>query len=336
MLDVAAAVGDEPLQHELMEHLADTELLAGRYEQAASWIHGARELATQLGAGIAADRWLTGSLDALRGRLDEARAAGEAGLAEAAESKDPWLLRISLQLTGFVALADGRASDAASAFSDLAAALDATGLAEPLGSRFESDWLEACVAAGDLAGADVALARLTRRHDRQPRPWTTLGLARSRVLLASAAGEDTAALTEALLAARDAVPADVVPFDRARCLHVAGLAHRRARRKRAARDALLAAAAEFEAIGARSFAARARSDANRTGGRVALPDELSSTELRVAELAATGATNRQIADALFISPKTVEANLARSYRKLGIGRRVELAAALRARAPGQT
>ncbi|WP_375503627.1 AAA family ATPase [uncultured Jatrophihabitans sp.] len=336
MLEVAIGAGDEPLQHELMEHLAEAETLAGNYEGAATWIASARELAAQLGAGVAAERWLGGTLDALRGRPDEARAAGEAGLAEAAVSRDPWLHRISLQLTAFVALADGRAGDAAAAYAELNAAMNATGLAEPLASRFEPDWLEACVGIGDLVTAEVALDRLARRHDRLPRPWTTLALARSRVLIASAAGQDTTPLVDALLAARDATPADVVPFDRARCLLVVGLAHRRARRKRAARDALLAAATEFDALGAPAFAARARADADRTGGRIGTPDELSSSELRVAELAATGATNREIADALFISPKTVEANLARTYRKLAIGRRVELAAALRARAHAQT
>ena len=336
MLDVAAATGDEPLQHELMEHLAETEILAGRYERAAAWIEGARELGTQLGAGVAAERWLTGSLDALRGRLDEARSAGEAGLAEAAVSEDSWLRRTSLQLTAFVALADGRAQDAASAFTALAEMMDAIGLAEPLASRFEPDWLEACVGVGDLATAEVALERLARRHERLPRPWTTLGLARSQVLLASASGEDTAALIDALLAARAAIPADVVPFERARCLQVAGLVLRRARRRLAARNALLAAAAEFDEIGARSFAAQARADAARTGVRNTTLDELTTSELRVAELAATGATNREIADALFISPKTVEANLARIYRKLAIGRRVELAAALQARSASQT
>lgn len=336
MLDVAADAGDEPLQHELMEHLAEAETLAGNYEQAAAWIARARELAAQLGAGDAAGRWLGGTLDALRGRLDEAQSAGVAGLAEAAVSQDPWLHRISLQLTAFVALADGRASDAAAAYSELAAAVDSLGLTEPLASRFEPDWVEACVGMGDLATAEVALDRLARRHDRLPRIWTTLGLARSRVLLASATGHDTASLIEALMAARDAAPADLVPFDRARCLVVVGLAHRRARRKRAARDALLAAAAEFDAIGAPRFAARARADADRTGTRAALPDELSHSELRVAELAAGGATNREIARALFISPKTVEANLARVYRKLAIGRRVEVAAALGARVPAQT
>lgn len=329
MLDVAAEQGDEPLQHELMEHLAEAEILAGRYEPAREWIDTARELAFQLGAGQAAGRWLGGTLAALRGDVDEARAAASAGLAEAAESDDVWLFRISLQLTAFAALAEGRAGDAAAAYSQLAAAMDAAGLVEPLASRYEPDWLEACVGCGDLATASVAFERLVRRHERLPRPWTALAIARSRVLLASSAGEETSGLIDDLLAARDLVPKGVIPLDLARCLHVAGVAHRRARRKRAARDALLAAAAEYDALGAWSFAVRARADAERTGLRTAQPRELSPSEIRVAELAAGGATNREIADALFISPKTVEANLAHVYRKLGIARRVELATALR-------
>ena len=54
--------------------------------------------------------------------------------------------------------------------------------------------------------------------------------------------------------------------------------------------------------------------------------ELTPTERRVAELAATGLTNREVASAAFMSPKTVEANLARVYRKLGIASRAELGA----------
>lgn len=330
MLDLASSAGDEPLQHELMEHLGETETLAGDYQRAAGWITRAGDLADQLGVGGAAGRWLGGTLAALRGQLEQAHAAGQAGLAEAAESQDPWLHRISLQLTAFVALLQGRASDAAAGYAELAEALDASDLVEPLGSRFEPDWIEACVGAGDLRTAELALHRLARRHARLPRPWTALALARSRLLIAGAAGQDSLELLAELATARDAAPAEALPLDRARALVVIGLAHRRARRKLAARQALLSAAAEFEAIGATTFATRARADADRTGTR-ATPDELTSSELRVAELAATGATNREIADALFISPKTVEANLARAYRKLAIGRRVELAAALQAR-----
>ena len=57
--------------------------------------------------------------------------------------------------------------------------------------------------------------------------------------------------------------------------------------------------------------------------------DLTPNEARVAELVAAGGTNREVADALFVSVHTVEANLKRIYRKLGIRSRTELASALR-------
>jgi DNA-binding NarL/FixJ family response regulator len=66
----------------------------------------------------------------------------------------------------------------------------------------------------------------------------------------------------------------------------------------------------------------------RVGLRRAAPDELTETERRVAELAASGLKNHEVAAELFLSPKTVEANLARVYRKLAIHSRAELGARL--------
>jgi DNA-binding CsgD family transcriptional regulator len=67
---------------------------------------------------------------------------------------------------------------------------------------------------------------------------------------------------------------------------------------------------------------------SRLGLRPPAPRTLTATEERVAALAASGQTNRQVAAALFLSPKTVEANLARVYRKLGISSRAELGAVM--------
>lgn len=72
------------------------------------------------------------------------------------------------------------------------------------------------------------------------------------------------------------------------------------------------------------MADRVRDELRRVNIRPAAPQELTPTELRVAELAASGLTNREIAGAAFISSKTVEANLSRAYRKLGITSRAEL------------
>ena len=84
----------------------------------------------------------------------------------------------------------------------------------------------------------------------------------------------------------------------------------------------------FDGMGARLWAAKARDELERVSLRRAAQDELTESERRVAELAAAGLTNRNVAAQLFISPKTVEANLARVYRKLGINSRAELGARL--------
>ncbi|SIM79811.1 AAA family ATPase [Micromonospora cremea] len=328
MLGRAEARGDEPLQHELLSHLGEAELLAGRWDDAERHITAARELGDQLGTGLVGETWLAALLDAHRGRLTDATRVAESGLRLADELDDDWCRRIHQQLAGFVALSAGRMAEAAAAYAGLAATIDANGLVEPLAMRFEPDWIEACVGAGDLDLAATVLARLIARHRRLPRPWTMLGAARARALLDSATGVDAGAALDALTAARDAVPPDVLPLDRARCLFVAGIVHRRSRRKLPARQALEAAVAEFTAIGAAAFADRARAELARVGGRPPTPRHLTATEERVAQLAARGRTNRAIADELFVSPKTVEANLARIYRKLGISTRAELGAAM--------
>ena len=114
-----------------------------------------------------------------------------------------------------------------------------------------------------------------------------------------------------------------MPLELARSLLVLGQVDRRAKRKAAAKAALEESAAICDRIGAALWAARARDDLARLGGRA--KDELTPTEQRVAHLAASGLTNREIASAAFMSEKTVEANLSRVYRKLGLRSRTELA-----------
>ena len=96
--------------------------------------------------------------------------------------------------------------------------------------------------------------------------------------------------------------------------------------KLVAKESLTEALGIFEQLGSPSWAERARSDIRRLGLRHRPADELTAGERRIAELAAAGLTNRQVAEAAFVSPKTVEANLARVYRKLGIRSRAELGA----------
>lgn len=118
--------------------------------------------------------------------------------------------------------------------------------------------------------------------------------------------------------------------EQARSLLEAGRLHRRARQKRAAHDLLTRAAELFDDAPAPLMAARARDELARVGLRSGAHGHLTPTERRVAELAAAGRTNREIASDVFASPKTVEATLGRVYRKLGVRSRVELVSALTA------
>lgn len=118
-----------------------------------------------------------------------------------------------------------------------------------------------------------------------------------------------------------------MPFERARTLLVHGQVLRRSKRKRVARSSLEEARAIFRRLGAEPWADRADEELKRVAVRRA-PEALSATELRIAQLAASGLTNPEIAAQVFVSRKTVEGNLARVYRKLGVSSRAQLGRAL--------
>jgi DNA-binding CsgD family transcriptional regulator len=128
--------------------------------------------------------------------------------------------------------------------------------------------------------------------------------------------------------ATEASTADL-PFERAWNALQAGRMLRRIRERRRAAAALAEAKAGFERLGATPWLARAADELARVGLRRGRPEDLTPTEIAIARLAATGLTTRQVAEAAFVSPKTVEANLTRIYRKLGIGSRAELGATIR-------
>ena len=105
--------------------------------------------------------------------------------------------------------------------------------------------------------------------------------------------------------------------------------NRRAKRKRAAREALETALELFEELGAVLWAERARERLGRIGGRPPRADGLTPTELKVAELVAQGLRNQEVADALFVTPKTVEFHLRNVFRKLNVRSRAELVRAFK-------
>ncbi|ULE31986.1 helix-turn-helix transcriptional regulator [Mycobacterium sp. IDR2000157661] len=156
------------------------------------------------------------------------------------------------------------------------------------------------------------------------RTWLPAICQRCRAMILAHSGQVDAALA----AAREALRLhgdSVMPFERARAQLLLGLLLRRQRQKATAAAALTDALAAFEALGVESWAQRVRAELDRTGvGRSNAV--LTPTEERVAELTAVGLTNREVAGRLFLSPKTVEVNLTRIYRKLALRSRAQLTA----------
>jgi DNA-binding CsgD family transcriptional regulator/tetratricopeptide (TPR) repeat protein len=140
---------------------------------------------------------------------------------------------------------------------------------------------------------------------------------------------------EGIALLRDAVtvlePSEV-RLEHARALVELGSALRRANQRSAAREPLRQGLELATACGALPLAERAESELLATGARprrIALSgvDSLTPSEKRVAEMAAGGDTNREIAQALFVTPKTVEVHLSSVYRKLGVSARSQLSKA---------
>jgi DNA-binding CsgD family transcriptional regulator len=119
-----------------------------------------------------------------------------------------------------------------------------------------------------------------------------------------------------------------MPFELARTLLVKGSLERRRKQRNAAASTLGTAYDLFTGLGSPLWAKKARIELDRIGIRSQAQSSLTPVEERIARLASEGHNNREIADLLFISRKTVEANLTHVYRKLGIRSRAQLGQAL--------
>jgi DNA-binding CsgD family transcriptional regulator len=219
-------------------------------------------------------------------------------------------------------LALGNAAPAAERLEPVAATVERIGGCDPIMATFLPEAIEGLLGIGELARAEGLIESLEAHGRRHELRGEQAAAARCRALLLAARGDRDGALAQAQRAV-DLEPAEL-PLELGRALVVLGQLERRARRKRAAREALERARQIFQSVGAAIWAERARAELERTGVRHVPADELTPSERRIAELAAEGLTNKRIAELLFLSPKTIEANLARVYRKLGIRSRAEL------------
>ena len=200
-------------------------------------------------------------------------------------------------------------------------------LAEPNVLHWQADLIEACIRARQVDAAQHRFATFERQALETGGRWALGTAARCRGLLADQ--NEAVACFAASVEQLQALPA---PFEVARTYLCQGERLRRAGFRSDARPPIRRAIEGFDHLGAMPWAQRARVELRATG---ATPrrrsdgvdrDQLTTHEIQVALTVAGGASNREAAAALFLSPKTIEFHLARIYRKLGVHTRTELAA----------
>ena len=322
----AVELGDDDSRVGLCLHLAELHIKEGRFDDA---LRRAEEgMAIQEGSyaeeAQAALSYVGALALAYRGDARQARELGERGLELCESQGDVLFANMHRVALGFLELSEADNAATVARLVPLAELF----AGEPFdpGAPHAAcipDAVEALVALDRLADAERLLEAWDYAGKRFDSRRVRATSARCRALLAAARGEPETALQHAEVSVEQLRELPL-PFDLARSLIVLGNLNRRTRRKAAARAALEEALEGLEAMGARLWAERARAELARIGGR-APSGGLTPTEERVADLVAEGRSNKEVADLLFVSVRTVEANLTRVYAKLGIRSRTELA-----------
>jgi DNA-binding NarL/FixJ family response regulator len=319
----AAARGDEDARALLLWPLSMLEWLVGRWQRAVEHATVAEELTEQIDHphGRIWMGHVKTLLAADLGLVGDARASAEEGIAHAQESSfEFWSIMITGVL-GRLELALGNLEAAGGYLRELPARFLAGGVNDPTAPLW-ADAIETLIALGELEQARAYLEPYEANAQRLGSALARAGAARCRGLVLAAEGGPATGMATLEASLADAAP---YPLERGRTLLCLGTVRRQAQQKRSAREALEQALAIFEELGARLWAEKARAELKRIGGRPRPADELTETERRVAELAARGRTNKEIAAELFMGVSTVEMHLSRVYRKLGVRSRTELA-----------
>jgi DNA-binding CsgD family transcriptional regulator len=334
---VAASMRErsDPMLPSVLLGLSEHARIFGAWEEAAAFAQEAYDLVVQTGReSQEPDCLLFKARIALpRGELELASRDAEAALAlvEHWEASDAIRLQVEATATavlGGVMFITSRYGEAHEYFLRAIEAAEQVGplFAHFLAEVFAGD-MESLLALGELEEASRQLDRCVEVAATFEAPTLDGVVALARGLHASAEGEFGSALRH-LERARGVFESLEPPwlFLLARTLLALGSTQRRARQKLPARTSLERALQIFEQLGATLWAEMARTELGQIGGRPSRPGLLTATEQRVADLVASGRSNAEVAHELFMSPKTVEWNLSKIYKKLHVRSRAELAA----------
>jgi DNA-binding CsgD family transcriptional regulator len=330
----ALAQGDHGELPVILYHLSELESRVGNWDQAERYADEGHTAALQTGqepvrAGLLYAKAL---VEAHRGQSEEAQAHAEEGMMLAEQTGAPLFVIQNLSVLGFIELSRGDVAATDRYLRPLAELVLAGRLREPVLARFLPDEIEALAGLGEIDLARGLLDRLEHQGRALERLWALATAARCRGLLAAVEGDlegSLQALDEALVH-HQRLP---YPFALARTLLLKGEVERRAKHRAAARKSLQHAIDLFAGLGATQWVERGRAELARIGGRAPRSGGLTPTEEQVARLVAAGRTNKEVAEAMFMTVKTVDSNLSRIYHKLGVRSRTELSLKITERVP---
>ena len=308
--------------------LAFVDLLQGRFPAARAGAARSLAIAESIGVpgAIAFSLAILAWLAAVEGRESEAREHAARADELAQRGLGNLLLRGRLQATlGLLELGLARPLAAIEKLEPVADLAERHGVREPSVLPYAPDLIEAYARAGEREAATRELAKLAELAGALDRRWALAAVARLHGLL----GRDDD-LDEHFGAALELHEQGAgSAFERARTELLYGERLRRAKRRVEAREHLRSAVELFDGLGAAPWSEQARRELRASGESIprrdpTAPEKLTPQELQVALQVAEGRTNRDVAAALFLSPKTVEFHLTRVYRKLNIHSRAEL------------
>ncbi|MER6691465.1 LuxR C-terminal-related transcriptional regulator [Streptomyces minutiscleroticus] len=278
-------------------------------------------LAAELGQGRATHLSHKAMADAVRGRYDEACGHAAEVLVLAQRNGSAYHAALARWAVGRAELGAGRPAEAAERLLPVTAA-GAPGFNPVVGFAALPDAVEAAVRSGRRDEAERLTRAFALRVGAAPTDARRALLARCRALLDDRSAQEHHENAVALAAA-------LPPWQRARSHLLYGEWLRRRRRGRQARPHLRTAHELLTGIGARPLAERAAAELRATGETAARTgpgalDRLTPQELQIAALAAQGMTNPEIADQLFLSPRTIDYHLHKVFTKLGLTSRTQL------------
>jgi DNA-binding CsgD family transcriptional regulator len=322
----AGAVGLLPY---ILAVLSEIEFRTGRWSEAYASSSESVRLANETGQRNTSSYSLVclARIEAAQGRdsdcLSHARSAMDLASTHGAKS----IFTFGEAAIGMLELGRGHPENAIVHLEEVSRLAVWGGVGEPNLIQWQPDLIESLARAGRTAEALNALDVLEKQAEHTERVWAKAAAARCRGYLTE--GPDFESHFTRALGLHQLNP---TPFEIARTQLCFGEVLRRQRRRVEARTHLSEALYVFERLGAQPWAVRARVELSATGERsrkrdVAATRQLTPQELQIALAVAGGATNREAAAQLFLSPKTVEAHLSTVYAKLSIRSRSELAGA---------